>query len=107
MNQKTQNLIKFAGDNYHFTLINLLSHYPSLDPSFAPVEDLILAITQMSNTGHKIEMRGFLSAQIYELAGTDLGSAIKLVEGIKDEDLQLQLNAVLHVAMLRNSRMAA
>ena len=56
----------------------------------------------MSNTGHKIEMRGFLSAQIYELAGTDLGSAIKLVEGIKDEDLQLQLNAVLHVAMLRN-----
>ena len=98
MNQQTENLIKMA-NNTQNTLLEIIGDYPSVDPSFLPIEDLFEAERNIIKTSHRIEIRGILSARIYQLGQDDPERAWLLARSTTD-GLSLQLMATLHVAIM-------
>lgn len=111
MNQPIKDLIAAANaTNCHCaTLLHIIANKPSLDPSFMPITDLLQAANHFMKVGHRIEMRGVISAQLYELANTDFAAANALVNALSEnDDLRLQLDAVLLVVIMwRSTKQAA
>ena len=110
MNEKTLELIALANKACHCqTLLNIIANKPSLDPSFMPIADLIKSENKFDKVGHRIEVRGVISAQLYELANTDFAAANALVNALSEnDDLRLQLDAVLLVVIMwRSTKQAA
>ena len=106
MNEKTLELIALANKACHCqTLLNIIAIKPSLDPSFMAISDVIKSAYKFDKVDHRIEIRGVISAQFYELANTDFEAANALVNALGDgNDLKLQLDAVLLVVMMWRSR---
>ena len=109
MNEKTLELIALANKACHCqTLLNIIANKPSIDPSYLPIVDLIKSAYKFDKVDHRIEIRGVISAQFYELANTDFAAANELVNSLGDgNDLKLQLDAVLLVVMNWRSRKQA
>lgn len=109
MNEKTLELIALANKACHCqTLLNVIGDKPSLDPSFMPLESLIKSENKFEKVGHRISMRGVISAQLYELANTDFAAANALVNALGEhDDLRLQLDAVLLVVIMWRGRKQA
>ena len=110
MSQPIKDLITAANaTNCHCqTLLHIIAHKPSLDPSFMPLAGLLHAANHFMKVGHRIEIRGMISAQLYEFANTDFASANALVNALGEhDDLKLQLDAVLLVVMMWRSRKQA
>ena len=109
MNEKTLALIALANKSCHCqTLLNIIANKPSLDPSYMPIADLIQSAYKFDKVDHRIEVRGVISAQFYELANTDFEAANALVNALGDgNDLKLQLDGVLLVVMNWRSRKQA
>lgn len=108
MNQPIKDLITAANStNCHCqTIVNIAAHKPSLDPSFIPIRDLLQYANHFLKVGHRVEIRAVLSAQFFEYASSHFADANALVESIedKDDDLYLQLNAVMLVAVMWSSK---
>ena len=109
MNEKTLELIALANKACHCqTLLNIIANKPSIDPSYLPIVDLIKSAHKFDKVDHRIEIRGVISAQFYELANTDFEAANSLVNSLGEgNDLRLQLDAVLLVVMNWRSRKQA
>lgn len=102
MNQQTENLIKMA-NNTQNTLLEIIGDYPSVDPSFLPIEDLFEVERKIIKTSHRIEIRGILNARIYQLAQSDIERACLLAHSTTD-GLSLQLLAALHVSVMCSAK---
>lgn len=86
-------------------LTDVVATKPSLDYAFLPINDLFQSVTHLLKQSHRVEMRGAISAHVYELACTHFEQASAMVESVKKDDpLYLQLTAVMHVAMMWSSK---
>ena len=70
------------------------------NPFDLPVADVLTAIEKVTNTRQKAELHALLVVQFYELAIGDLELAVEIMREIKDENLMLQAQTAMSLAVL-------
>lgn len=70
------------------------------NPFDLPVCDVLTAIQKVTNLRHKAELNAMLIIQFYELAAGDLELAVEIMREIPDENLSLQAQTAMSLAVL-------